>query len=455
MMRIDKITLLAVLLLLSSGLIAQQKAVIDKIVGKVGNELVLLSDVEEQFDLMSKEQGGLPEDFRCTLMDNLLAKGLLLTQARLDSVEVSDEEVDAQLNARIDNILGYMNGNVAQFEEYYGQSISEVRKQFRGDLEDQLLVQRMRGQIVADISVTPAEVKDFFASIPVDSLPYFNSEVEIGEIVLKPKVNETEKAKARAEVEELRTRIVDGGEDFGELARKYSDDGGSARVDGNLGNQRRGTFVPEFEAAAYNLENGQISKAVETEFGFHIIQTLERRGNSINTRHILIKPDVTENDLIKTRSLLDSIRTLVLEDSTTFSRAVKRYSDENQQSYNNDGNMVNPKSGNTFFEIADLEPDIYFTIDTMEVGDISAPIEFRNPLGEIYYRIIFLKSRTRPHKANLSEDYSKIKAAALEAKTTSHVNKWVQEKMGATYISIDPRYHSCPNLQPWIKVIRP
>ncbi len=453
--KLDKIIVLAVLFLFSTSLFAQQqREVIDKIVGKVGNELILLSDVEEQFDLTEKERGGVPPDFRCALVDNLLAKGLLLTQAKLDSVEVSDEEVDAQLNARIEQILGYMNNDVSQFEEYYGQSISAVRKQFRDDLEDQLLVQRMRGQVVAGVTVTPAEVKSFFASIPVDSLPYFNSEVEIGEIVYKPQVSAAEKQKALTKLEEIRTRIVDGGEDFGQLASIFSDDGSSARLNGDLGTQRRGTFVPEFEAAAYNLENGEISKIVESEFGYHLIQTIERRGNSIHTRHILIRPEINQDDLQLAQSRLDSIRTLILNDSISFSRSVKRFSDKDQQSFNNDGSMVNPKSGNTFFEIADLDPEVYFTIDTMEVGNISAPIEFRNPLGEIYYRIILLKSRTKPHKANLAQDYSKIKAAALESKTTSHVNKWVTEKMGATYIAIDRMYHGCPNLQNWLKEVQ-
>ena len=446
-----KFSLLAAIMIFSLSAFAQQKEIIDKIVAKVGNELVLLSDIEEQYDLIEKERGTLPEGFRCNLMDNLLAKSLLLTHAKLDSIEVSDEEVDAQLSARIEQILAYMNNDLTQFEEYYGQTVSEVREQFREDLQGQLLVQRMRSTIVADIAITPEEVKQFFASIPKDSLPYFNSEVEIGEIVMTPKVNAEEKTRAREKLEELIKRITEGGEDFAKLAEVYSDDPGSGRIGGDLGWQRRGTFVPEFEAAAYNLEKDELSGVVETEFGFHLIQMLERRGNSIHTRHILIRPVITEADLELTRAKMDTIRNLLLTDSISFSRAVKRYSDENIQSFNNDGNMVNPKTGNTFFEIADLEPEIYFTIDTMQVNGISLPIRFRNQGGEIQYRLVKLKSRTAPHKANLETDYSKIKAAALESKTNIHVSNWIQTKIDGTYIMVDPAYKSCPNLQAWLK----
>ena len=445
-----KIYLLAVFSLIVTGLFAQNKAVIDKIVGKVGNELILLSEIEEQYDLMREQQGTLPDGFRCNILENLLAQNLLLNQARLDSVIVSDEEVQAQLDARIEQILAYMNNDLEQFQAYYGQTVSEVKEQFREDLKNQLLVQRMRQQIIDEITVTPSEVKAFFKGIPADSLPYFNSEVEIGEVVYKPRVNEDQHKIAREKLEDIRKRIVEGGESFEELARVYSDDPGSARAGGDLGNQKRGTFVPEFEAAAYNLENGEISPIVETEFGFHLIQLIARRGNLIHTRHILIKPTITPADLELAQERLDSIRSFIVNDSLSFSVAVKRYSDDSQQSYNNDGNMVNPVTGNTFFEIGDLDPEIYFSIDTMQVGEISQPIAFQSPTGEVYYRIVKLKSRTDPHKANLLEDYSKIKDAALEAKRNTYINEWVHEKISTTFLAIDPVYNSCPNLQLWM-----
>ena len=441
--------LFPVLLLVTSTLFGQNREMIDQVVAKVGSEIILLSDIEEQYALMQAQQGVSDPNARCMVLDQLLAQRLMLNQARLDSIIVTDEEVNVQLDARIERILGFMNGDVSQFEDYYGQTVAEVREQFRGDLKDQITVERMQGQIMNSITITPAEVKDFFGSIPVDSLPYFSSEVELGEIVYMPQVNAEEKEKARTQLQEIRNRIVEGGEKFEELAAIFSDDPGSGRAGGDLGWATRNTFVPEFEATAYGLENNQISEVIETEFGFHIIQLLERRGNNIHARHILIKPDITDADLALARHQLDSVRLLIQADSMNFSKAVKEFSDDKQQSYNNDGNMVNPKSGNTFFEVGELEPDIYFSIDTLEVNELSNPIEFQTPTGETAYRMVVVKSRTQPHKANLEEDYSKIQKAALESKKSVFINEWVGETIESTYIQIDGRYSHCPNLVQW------
>jgi peptidyl-prolyl cis-trans isomerase SurA len=421
---------------------------IDKIVAQVGGELVLLSELEEQHNLMSAQQGTLPEGFRCTILDGIMTQKLMINQAKLDSIEVTDDEIEAQLDARFERILAYMNNDVTQFEAYYGQTIPEVKAQFREDLKNQLLAERMQGRIMENVTITPAEVKEFFEQIPTDSLPYFNSEVELGEIVYRPKVNEEQKAIALKTLEEVKAKL-DAGEDFAVLAQNYSQDG-SARSGGDLGWARRGTFVPEFEAAAYNLELSEISDIVESEFGFHIIQLLERRGNSIHTRHILIRPEITDDDLKLARDKLNKIRQEILTDSLIFERAVKLYSDEDQMSFNNGGNMVNPKTNNTFFEIGDLDPDVYFAIDTLEVNGITAPIEMRFPNGEKAFRLVLLKSRTSPHKASLSKDYSKIKKAALEAKKSEFINKWVEEHIVSTFIDVETEFQSCPTMQEWI-----
>ena len=427
-----------------------QKEVIEKVVAQVGGEIVILSEIEEQYALLNERQGNLPADARCMILDNILTQKLLVNQAKLDSVEVSDEEVEAQLNARIDQILEYMGGDLTQFEEYYGQTVTEVKDAFREDLFNQLLSERMSGQVMQGVTVTPSEVKRFFKRIPKDSLPYFDSEVEVGEIVLKPKVNEVERQKAIDKLNNLRTRIIEGGEDFAELASIFSDDPGSARAGGDLGWTKRGKFVPEFEAAAYKLADDEISEVVESEFGFHLIQLIARRGNSINTRHILIKPEITDDDLELTRSKLDSVRNLLLVDSISWSLAVKKYGYEEVQSYNNDGKMINPVSGNTYFEIADLEPDVYFTIDTMDIMGISSPYSFADPRGETYYRIVQLQSRTVPHSASLERDYSRIQEAAIEQKKANFMSDWVEEKVNATYVRLDNKYEGCPNLVKWI-----
>ncbi len=442
------ITGLIILLSIAWQAGAQQRAIIDKVVATVGGELVLLSEIEEQHALLEAQEGGLPPGARCRILDNLLGSKLLVNQAKLDSVEVTDEEVEGQLDARIERILGFMNNDIAQ-------TVNEVKEQFREDLRSQILADRMRAQILNSVKVTPSEVKKFFYSIPNDSLPYFNSEVEIGEIVYTPPVNEEERKKSIDQLEEIRQRIIDGEATFEEMAMKYSDDG-SARGGGDLGWAKRGKFVSEFEAAAYKLDDSELSPVVETEFGFHLIQMLERRGNSIHVRHILIRPEITQADLDKARAHLDSISRLINEGALNFSLAVKRHSNENVQSYNNDGRMVNPATGNTFFEIGDLDPDIYFTIDTMDVGGVSAPFEFSGPTGDPFFRIVQLQSRTAPHRANLEQDYSKIQQATIEAKKNEFINEWIQEKVEATYINIDQMYGGCPEVEKWnMKEVRP
>ncbi len=443
------ITLL--LTLASLQLIAQDRQLVDYVVSKVGDEIILLSDVELKFKYEEERRGYLPEEVKCNFLEQIMGEKLLVNQAKLDSVIVDDGMVEQQLSGRIDQILGMMNNDISQFESYYGKTVAEVRNEMREDLKSQLTAERMQSEVMANIQITPKEVKEYFDVIPKDSLPYFSSEVEVGEIVVNPKISPEERAKSIKKLEDIRARIL-AGEDFGELARLYSDDAGSARLGGDLGLQKRGTFVPAFEAAAYNLTEGELSEIIESEFGFHLIELLERRGNLIHTRHILIKPEITEADLEQTVAYLDSIRQIYQNDSVSFEEMVKRYSDEKVQSYNNGGRMLNPATGNTFFETAQLDVDIFFAIDTLEIGEMSAPIEFTKQTGEIAYRLILLQSRTKPHQANLSQDYTKIKNAAIEARKNSYLNDWLEEKVQSTYVEIAPTFLSgCPNLARWVK----
>lgn len=438
--------LTAMLLALSSQ---AQREIIDKVVAVVGGEYVLLSEVEEQYALLqSQNTGSLPENARCAVLDQILTSKLLLNQSKLDSIEVGEGEVEEQLNARIERILSYMGGDVTQFEEYYGQSITQTKDQFREDLRSQLLVDRMRGGVIRQVKVTPSQVKQFFYDIPRDSLPYFNSEVEIGEIVFTPKPNPAELERVQTQLEGIRKRIVEDGEDFATLAKQYSMDG-SRNAGGDLGWAPRGRYVSEFEAAAYNLEPGEVSEVIETQFGYHILKLEERRGSSIRVRHILLTPEVTDADVEAGKVYLDSIATEIRNDSIPFSLAVKRYSDENEQSYNNDGRITNPATGNTFFEIGDLDPDIYFTIDDMQVGDISDAFEFPGQRGETLLRVVQLQSRTLPHRADLTQDYNKIRKATEQSKQNEFLNDWIDQRVSATYIYIDPLYAECTMIDKW------
>ena len=364
-----KLTLILITFLTVMNGAFAQKQLLDRVIATVGGEIILLSEVEEQFSYMKSQQPELGGDAKCLILDNLILNALLLNQSKRDSVIVGDEEVEQELTARVDQILGQMNNDVSQFESYYGQTVAEVKEQFRDDLRNRKQVEKMRSKITEGMTVTPSEVQAYFNSIPKDSLPYFNSEVEISEILATPKANDLQKKITSDKLADLRSRI-EKGESFAPLAEKFSDDPSSARVGGDLGWAKRGTFVPAFEANAYKLEPNEISPVFESEFGFHIIQLLERRGNTIHARHILLKPEITQADLDAVKSKLDSVRTLINSKKITFSQAVKDFSDKTAQSYHNDGRMVNPGSGNTFFETRDLDPDIYFATESMKLGDM-------------------------------------------------------------------------------------
>lgn len=447
-----KVYLFIICCIAITQIIAQEDSrIIDKIIAQVGDEYILLSEIEAQYGYESERAGGLPPEARCQILEGLMMKKLLITQAQLDSVIVEAEQVEQELDGRIEYILGLMNNDVQQMEEYYGKTLNEIRTQFRSELRDQLIEQKMRQSILADVEITPSEVKNFYNQIPRDSLPYFNSEVEVSEIVIIPKVNQEEREKALAQLQDVRKRILVDGESFAELAGIYSDDPGSASRGGDLGMQRRGTFVPEFEAAAYNLEEGEISEIVETEFGFHIIQLIERRGNMVHTKHILVKPNITINDLELAEERLDSIKGVIESDSIPFEAAVKAFSSDKVQSFNNGGRIINNKTGDTFFETADLETDIFFTIDTMEIGEISSPLRFQMEDGSYAFRIIRLNSMTDPHVANLKQDYTKIKNAAIEQQKSRFLNEWLEQRITSTFVEIDPNFlKMCGNLQRWI-----
>jgi len=444
--------ILLVLIVLATAAVAQDRAVIDRVVATVGGEIVLLSEVQEQVSFAQKDQPNLPPDFECTVIQNLIVQKLLVNQAKLDSVVLKDEEVYAQIDARIERLRTYFNQDDQAIEDFYGQSVDEMKAMLSADMRSQMLAERMQMQITEKATVTPSEVQRFFFDIPRDSLPYFNAEVEIRELIYKPKVSPEAQLAARSRMNDIRRQITELGADFAESAKKYSDDPGSGAQGGDLGFQKRGTFVPEFEAMAYKLETNQISQLVETEFGFHIIQLLERRGNLIHCRHILIKPEILETDLEDSKAKLDTLRQLIRDGQLSFTDAVKRYGDKNQQSYNNDGRVANPRTGNSFFEVADLETSVFFSIDGLDEGDLAEAFPFKGPDGSDMFRMVQLVSRSKPHKADLKLDYGKIQVAALEQKKGAFTEKWVLDKLNNTHMSVNSMFGSCPNLQEMIEI---
>ena len=445
--RITHITLAILFALTTCQMQGQDTIVLDKIVAKIGGEVIFHSDVEEQMAMMRERKGNPGKTEQCLILESLMAQAMLVHYAKIDSVEVTEDEVDAEIDARMDQILTYMNNDRKLFQEVYGQTVSEMREQVKDDMQRKLLGDKMQAEIMKNVDITPAEVLEFYNRIPKDSLPYFNAEVELAELVIYPQINEEERAKALEKINKVKD-LLKAGEDFATLARKYSDDG-SARDGGDLGWTTRGSFVPEFEATAFQLEVNETSDVIETEFGYHILQLLERRGNSIHTRHILVRPRITDADLQKTVNKLDSIKMLIAADSLSFPDAVHRFGDKRVQSYSNNGRMINPKTTNTFFETADVDSEIFFSIDTLKVWDITPPIEYRTPLGDYSYKIVQLQGRTTPHKANLKQDYSRIQDAAKESKRNVAFSDWVDKHIPNTYIVIDPQYKDCPNIDKW------
>ena len=421
--------------------------VIDQVSVVIGAKTLLKSEIEGQYEQLLTQGATAGDDLRCRLVEQMIINKMLVNQALIDSLEVTDTQVDNELDRRIGFMVKQI-GSEEKLEEYYDKSILEIKDEFRPLIRDQMLAQQMQGKVTKDVSVSPADVRDFFNAIPPDSLPFINAEIEYGQIVLNVQVSEEEKQKVRERLEGYIKR-VNQGEDFATLAILYSQDG-SARNGGELGFVTRGEFVPEFEAAAFKLRKGEVSEVVESRFGFHIIQMIERRGEQINVRHILIKPTFTAQDIEKTKVRADSLYQAIMADSITFADAAQRFSDDSESRYNG-GNVVNPENGTTRFGADQVDPGVYFQLEKMEPGNISQPIQSLSAEGNTAFRILMLKTRTQPHKANLTNDYQRIQEAAMAEKESKTLDEWVRKKRASTFIQISEDYRNCPNLEPWFK----
>ncbi|MBP8212848.1 MAG: peptidylprolyl isomerase [Saprospiraceae bacterium] len=420
---------------------------VDKVIAKVGSEYILLSEIEEEFAYAKSKDPGVSDDIKCVILDNMIAQKLVIYHAKIDSVEITDAEVETQLDYRFESVLRQMNGDEAFFEEYYGASVAEMKERYRDDQKHKILAEKMQHKLISEIEITPKEVEKFFKNVPSDSLPYFKSEMEISEIVSLPLVNDVERLKALDKIKILREKVVNGTETFADIATKNSQDPGSAARGGDLGFAKRGVYVPEFEATVFSLAKDEISDIIETEFGYHFIQLIERRGNSVRARHVLIKPEITQSDLDKTKVLLDSVRQLITIDSLSFENAVKKYSVKSVPSYANGGRVKNQNSNNTFFAADDLDPDTYFAIYDLKPGAISKPMLITMPDGKKAYRLIQLNSTSKPHKANLKEDFDKISNFAKESKKNEYFLNWLKTKRTETYIYTDPLFSYCKTVE--------
>ncbi len=415
--------------------------VVDKIVAKVDNYIVLRSEVERSY--LQLQSSGDFNTSKCQVFEGLVLNKLMVAKAEIDSVMVEEGLVDRQLDMRMQGVIAQAGGDPDKLEEAFGKSMEEIREELREQVHEQMVVDRMQQTITEGITVTPSEVKRFFKNIPNDSLPYFSTEVEIAQIVKKPEISAEERDRIEQKLLEIRQEALDG-TDFQILAGRHSD-GPTAPRGGNLGDVERGQMVPEFESAALKLKNGEISLPVETEFGFHIIQMVDRRGNIYNARHILIQPEYNEEDYEKAGHFLDSIKTMIETDSLKFQNAAKEFSDDKETGSN--GGFIRDASGANRISVSELDPNLFFTIDTMQVGTITDPMRFTMADGKEAMRIVYYKSKLSPHQADLDLDYQKIYAAALNAKKTKQMSDWFEEAKHEVYIEIDPEYSDCNILQ--------
>lgn len=428
----------------------QQSQTIDKVVAVVGKNIILQSDIENQF-LQYRLQGGIKgsgKSVRCEILEDLLFQKLMLNQAEMDSVTISDEQVEAEMDRRIRYFVSQI-GSQEKLEAYFNKTMVEIKEELRRAVKDQMLQEQIQNEIMSGVEVTPAEVRDFYRRFPADSLPLVSPEFEVVQIVKRPPIGVDEKLKVKERLYEIRKRILEG-ERFSTLAVLYSEDPGSSKKGGELGFAGKGEFAPAFEAAAFNLKEGEISEVVETEFGFHIIQLIERKDNYVNARHILLSAKVPVEALEAAQNELDSVARLVRDGSMTFEEAALKYSDDDSK--NNGGYIINPVSGGTKFSIQDLQEmetyynefkNLSFVLSKLNVDQISDPVPMTTDDNKDAFRIVMIKSKTEAHKANLKDDYVRFHAWALQDKKQRAIEEWIKNKSTKAYIRIDENFADC------------
>ena len=426
-----------------------QEKLIDRVIATVGNSNILHSDLELEYTQYLAQGNPPNEQFKCMILQQLMTQKLLAQQAAIDSIEVSETEVDDQLNFRIREMVRRAGGK-ERLEEFLNRSILQHKEEMRPAVAEQLRGQRMQGQLVSKIDVTPQEVKKYFENLNPDSLPYFNTEIEYAQLVINPVLTKEEKEEFRAKAEGYRQQVLNGS-DFGTVARFYSEDG-SAPYGGELGFNTRDAWVKEFSAQAFKLKNGEISPVFETQYGFHFLQVLERRAEEVNVRHVLITKKPTNSAMERAKAKIDSLTQQIAANKLNFTTAASFYSDDKETKYK--GGVVNNINDNSTLIPVDQLDDVavFNAIDPLKPGEISQPIVYKDKrTGETSYRVYYLKSRIPPHKANMDQDFEKIKQAARQDKVNRTLSEWFESRRETTYIDIIPEYQTCEELKIWTK----
>ena len=412
---------------------------VDGVVAQVGKEIILSSDIAMQKEALAREGQTLTD---CQMIRELLLEKLLIHHAAIDSVIVAEEEVDENIDRRIEQLVGQI-GTERRLEEYYGKTILEIKEEMRPLMKNQMTAQRMQMTITETIDVTPKEVEDAVAKIPLDSLPLIGTEVEIAQVTIVPKVSEQAEKDAIDRLNQLRDRILNGSS-FATMAILYSEDPGSNRNGGEYKGIKRGVFVKEFEAIAFNLRPGEISKPFKTEYGYHIVQLQTKRGEELDLRHILIKPKVEQKDLDDAKALLDSLRGAILAGSISFEDVAEQYSAD-EESKLNGGVMMNPMTTDVRWNVENLDRGIFYSIENLQPGSISEAALVRKPDGTEIFRILQLRDRVAPHRANLTQDFSLLKNYVQNQRKQAKMMHWVEDKKAETYIYQAPGYEGCWN----------
>ena len=441
-----KNTLILIFFIVSYTINAQQ--VIDKVVAVVGEKAILLSEIENQ-KLQALQQGvnlGSHED--CFILDELLFQKLLLNQAEVDSIEVTEDMVTTELDQRIQYFAAQIGG-ISELETFYEKSIQEIKEEFYVQIEERMLAQKMQQEIIGAVSISPKEVKTFFNSFDKDSIPFVNSKVQVAQIVIKPEISKEHKQEIKDKLNDIRNRIIAGEISFAVAAEFYSCDPGSQAKGGDFGWVTRGDFVPEFDAVAFNAPIDSISQIFESPFGFHIAVIKERKGEQYYGSHILLCKQVNESQLAEAQSKLKIVKNKINSNELTWEEAVKKYSTDDKTKGSN-GVIFNEASGQMLWDMKELDKQIFVGIKDLGVNEISDPIYMETPGGDFAYRLLFLLKQTKPHKANLNDDYQMIHNYALSAKKQQETIEWVNKKVKSTFIKIDDTYKNCLFNYQWI-----
>lgn len=434
-------------LVLVVSLFAQKKVLADKIIATVGDKVVLRSEIENSIIDMQRQNIEMPENAKCLLLEQALGIKALVLQAEKDSLPISDEEIDGDIDNRVRYYISQY-GSKDILEQIAGKTVYQLKEDMRQNIREQKLAQSMRNKIVDDIKITPAEVKAYFETIPKDSLPYYESEVNVGQIVVYPKASRELETYAIDQLKEYKQQVESGAKKFETLASLYTDDGGSKETGGKYDiNKNEKQWEPVFLAKAFSLKEGQVSNVFKTKFGYHIIQMISRAGDDASIRHILKIPQVSSIEINEAKRKLDSVRSKLIAGTLKFGEAVAKYSEDDASKFT--GGMVQNRTGSTFLTIDQLDKDMVLRLKDLKIGDYSQPTEYTDERERKSVRIIQLISRTEPHRENLKDDYNKIAQRALEDKKNEALEKWFYKNIPTFYINVDGEYNNCPEMKKW------